>query len=151
MQWESNNTSYSSLGSVCTLGLGVRLCTSIGIDLRAFQGAFAPRPPSTPHLYHQNTLSIVLMTQAHLRAHSEYYFLDGNFCIVADGVVFRLYAGQWARRSSVLKRMLELPSDNPQNTGVPPILRECRHTLWMDERLGANDIEALCKYIYDDV
>jgi len=91
------------------------------------------------------------MTQDALRAHPEYYFRDGNFCIVAERVVFRLYAGQWARRSSVLKRMLERPSDNPHNTDVPPILRECQHTLWVGDLLGANDIEALCKYIYDDV
>jgi len=51
----------------------------------------------------------------------------------------------------VLKKMLERPSDNPHNTGVPPILRECQHTLWMDGRLGADDIEGLCRYIYDDV
>jgi len=91
------------------------------------------------------------MTHGLLRAHPEYYFRDGNFCIVAEGVVFRLYAGQWARRSSVLRRMLDQPSDNLHNTGAPPLLRECQHTLWMDGRLAANDIESLCKYIYDDV
>lgn len=91
------------------------------------------------------------MPEGPLRAHPEYYFRDGNFCIVAEQVVFRLYAGQWARRSSVLKSMLERPSDNPHNTGVLPILRECQHTLWVDGLLGANDIEGLCRYIYDDM
>jgi len=51
----------------------------------------------------------------------------------------------------VLKSMLERPSDDPHNTDVPAILRECQHTLWMDGRLGAHDIEALCRYTYDDV
>ena len=51
----------------------------------------------------------------------------------------------------MLKSMLEQPSDNPHNTDVLPILRECQHTLWVDGLLGANDIEGLCRYIYDDV
>lgn len=91
------------------------------------------------------------MLDGPLCAHPEYYFSDGNFCVVAEQVVFRLYAGQWARRSKVLKNMLERPSDNPHNNGVPPILKECQHTIWVNGRVGANDIEGLCRYIYDDV
>ncbi len=51
----------------------------------------------------------------------------------------------------MLKSMLERPSNNPHNAGVPPILQECQHTLWVDGPVGANDIEALCRYIYDDM
>ena len=42
--------------------------------------------------------------------HSDFYFDDGNICVIAEQTVFKIFKGLLAKQSSVFADMLALPT-----------------------------------------